>query len=362
MPQLDGLRALAVFAVFIHHTPLGERSPIPLGGLGVRLFFVLSGFLITSILLNCRAAIEEEQVGLWFVARQFYVRRFLRIFPLYYFVILCLVVVDFEHARSSWLWLVTYTTNILFAWRGEWTAFGHFWSLSVEEHYYLIWPWLVLCLPRRQLAPMTLAVILVGPLYKFCAVAWEFNDIATFCATPACLDTLGLGSLLAMYKHDRLGNGMPDLALVRFAGVSGLAMLVALFSTVLFDPAWRIGTIFQDVALGLVFVDLVHRAGTGLGGIGGVVLASRPMVFLGKISYGLYVYHVFAPYMLQGVAQSVGWDAGQLGVWGWCVVGALTVAVATASWFCFEQPLNNLKRYFPYSGGVPTRGTDRHVS
>ena len=164
MPQLDSLRAFAVLAVVVHHSPLVAFVPIPFGAIGVRLFFVLSGFLITGILLRCRDDRPDGSPGdRWFSLRQFYIRRFLRIFPLYYFVVTCAVILNYGCARSLLPWLLTYTLNVQLAISGEWNEFSHFWSLAVEEHFYLAWPWVVLFVPRRWVGSAAVLLVLTGP-------------------------------------------------------------------------------------------------------------------------------------------------------------------------------------------------------
>src|SRR6266849_732607 len=159
-PQLDGIRTLAVSAVFLQHFVGFQNLPgilgvIPWGQLGVKLFFVLSGFLITGVLLRSRDAVEQAGVSNWFAARQFYVRRFLRIFPLYYFVIAICVLLNIPPVREILVWLLTYTLNIYASLRGQWGNLdlyvAHFWSLAVEEQFYIVWPWFLLFAPRKRL-------------------------------------------------------------------------------------------------------------------------------------------------------------------------------------------------------------------
>src|SRR5581483_4089544 len=127
MRQLDSLRAFAVFLVLAAHTLNTEALPwglskVPVGEFGVQLFFVLSGFLITRILLDCRDVREAMSVGWWLPVRQFYARRFLRIFPLYYGVIAAALVVGIRDASRYWPWLISYTFNIYLAHTGEWVS------------------------------------------------------------------------------------------------------------------------------------------------------------------------------------------------------------------------------------------------
>src|SRR5437588_9009399 len=178
IPALDGLRGLAILLVMGYHfgqdadgggTALGPfLSPVfGVGYHGVDLFFVLSGFLITGILLDMK---DRPRYF-----RNFYIRRILRIFPLYYAVLFCLLVLlpllvtppvfPFAEAqrRQAWLWL--YASNIYHAWTGHWrlTGFSHLWSLAVEEHFYLIWP-VVIFFCRARGALVVSAACLVASL------------------------------------------------------------------------------------------------------------------------------------------------------------------------------------------------------
>src|SRR5437762_7625759 len=141
MPQLDGLRALAVTAVIAQH----YKVLVGGAGYGVHLFFVLSGFLITRILLGERENVETLGITRVRAFRQFYVRRMLRIFPLYYFVVIAGIALGVRNAREYAPWLLTYTFNLKMAAQGTVVEpFVHFWSLAIEEQYYLVWPWLIL--------------------------------------------------------------------------------------------------------------------------------------------------------------------------------------------------------------------------
>ena len=149
MPQLDGLRALAVLMVVVHHYVEGGWGLA--ANLGVKLFFVLSGFLITSILLRSRSQSGAAGWNRWRAVRNFYARRFLRIFPLYYLVVALAAILDVEPTREYLAWLLTYTLNLKMAAQGWYIDhFAHFWTLSIEEQFYLIWPWVFYSVPAAD--------------------------------------------------------------------------------------------------------------------------------------------------------------------------------------------------------------------
>ena len=177
----------------------------------MRLFFVLSGVLITGILLDCRDLADRHPERRLFLVRQFYLRRVLRIFPLYYLVLVVLVIANVPPARELWSWLFSYTTNFWVWQHMTWPErVGHFWTLAVEEQFYLVWPWLVLFLRRSWLVPLLLTLTVLAPAWRFYAATVYPTDAAgtftTGVLTIAVIDSLALGSLLAILFRSSLGE------------------------------------------------------------------------------------------------------------------------------------------------------------
>ena len=353
-PQLDGLRTIAVGAVMLQHFVGFENLPgflgqLPWGQLGVKLFFVLSGFLITGILLRSRDAVDASQISRWFAARQFYIRRFLRIFPLYYFVIAVCFAINLQPVREILVWLLTYTLNIYAAMQGKWMDhFAHFWSLAVEEQFYIVWPWFVLFVPRKRLVLIMLAMIALALGWRGYAYARNFNFISIYHVTFACLDTLGLGSLLALLHHSTISKRIIQkflTLLVLPVGLLGAALVMALARNEIFWPSY---IVLWETFTGLVFCWLVSGASIGFRGPGRMILESRPVVYCGKISYGLYVYQPFAASLLKFFCDKMGFALKQPGWLNLVLATALTILMASLSWYLLEQPINNLKRHFGY--------------
>ena len=163
--QLDALRAIAVTMVLYSHF-LAPNGSSFWGHIGVRLFFVLSGFLITRLLLEARAAAEFEAGP---ALRSFYIRRALRIFPPYFAVLGFVWLTDLEQSSGSLVWHALYLSNFWYALRNEWTPWllCHFWSLSIEEQFYIAWPLVVLLAPRRRVEAITIGVIVLSLAYRF---------------------------------------------------------------------------------------------------------------------------------------------------------------------------------------------------
>src|SRR6201984_2088865 len=199
--QLVSLRSLSVAGVLIDHFwPPRILDFVDLGHIGVCLFFVLSGYLITGILLRFRSSTEGGQSDAATNLRRFYIRRFLRIFPPYYALLALMVVTKFSDVRNTLWWHAGYASNFLFALQGDWRPWvtAHFWSLAVEEQFYLVWPFLILLVPRSRLIAVVIAIIVSSPLFRLIGLVACINGTALGGATPASLDALGLGSLLAL--------------------------------------------------------------------------------------------------------------------------------------------------------------------
>jgi peptidoglycan/LPS O-acetylase OafA/YrhL len=346
MPQLDSLRGFAVLAVMLFHFVPQHFGKTPLGWMGVRFFFVLSGFLITSILLRERELVERGHEKFWFALRQFYVRRFLRIFPVYYLVLILLAIFNASEIRHNFLWHISYLSNVKFVLDGYfhlWVA--HFWTLSVEEQFYILWPTLILFLPRKVLFPTLILIALCGPAYRYIALVKYFSGLACEVLLPASLDTLGIGSLLALLLHKagRWSANRKWFALAGWAGLFGYGLIYwieakGMGGTVSFALS---ETVFAVCALGVI----AHCAHGG-SKWRARILEWKPLIYIGAISYGLYVYHELVTTVIDMLV-----DKKKLSLTRWGIITlkfAFTFLVAIVSWHIFEKPVNRLKRFFPY--------------
>lgn len=309
--------------------------PGPMGGWGVRLFFVISGFLITKLLLESR---ERAGDGGWRVMGRFYARRCLRIFPLYYAVILVCLAIGLGSTRQLLPWLLTYTLNFHMASQGWWEEyFAHFWSLCVEEQFYLVWPWIILFIPVRWMGWAALGLILLSVGFRAEYILSDFssvNAIGAYILPWPSLDALGAGALLAVAS-----GYLSDSRLSKWCTTAGLiSALVIGISWIYPNKFVRIMT--DDIFSSMLFAALVWRAAARRSGLMGKMLGWGPAVYVGKISYGLYVYH---PLM---ASLPIGGMSDALDFRKFAIVTVLSLALASASWYWFEAPLNGLKRYF----------------
>jgi peptidoglycan/LPS O-acetylase OafA/YrhL len=362
MPQLDGLRAIAVLMVIWSHWASGYKTlfGIHLGFLGVQLFFVLSGFLISGILLDCSLQ-EQADRKRGFILKQFYIRRFLRIFPLYYLILGLAVFLNVPPFRTTWPWHAAYLSNVHYWILGSMEGYGtHIWSLSVEEQFYLCWPILLLFIPNRNRMWFILLLIFIAPLFRLTigVMHWGKDPRMAPWLTPGTLDSLGVGALLAYAERFR-----PDLVsrltnLLLGAGIVGYTFIH--YSGKMTD--------WTQTTCAFCFCWIIWNASRGFSGWFGAFLESKPIGYLGRISYGVYVIHGFA-----------------LAFWFWLLYSApipgyrifarlhvpaqvyeghavtvmmmavITISLAVLSFRFYETPINNLKRHFPYLKPNPQR-------
>ena len=363
---LDGVRGLAILLVMAIHfvgdaTPHStlERAVVKAAGyglLGVDLFFVLSGFLITGLLLEARGEAGYFQ--------NFYARRTLRIFPLYYFVLGVLFVVLprlttpsslLETAREHQVWLWTYTSNFYLAKTSSWASLSyvsHFWSLSIEEHFYLLWPMLVAWCEPRMLERVCVGAIVGAVLLRLVLTAAGVSELSISVLTPCRLDTLSTGALLALLA--RRGDDWRT-QLVESSGrwvlllgavivvLSGFGVVTRLWLPALHQIRGTLFALFFG-AMTLTSLQPVTR-------FWGRVFASRTLRFFGKYSYGLYVYHGLFTWLLidlQADQRLEAWlGSPRLVLIARAVLGtSCSVLVAVCSYELFEKRFLALKRYF----------------
>jgi len=336
--QLDGLRALAVTLVMAFHFIPGIDRIAPLGSIGVRLFFVISGFLITRMLVTARLEPRGDAL------RVFYLRRSLRIFPLFYLVLALAAMINIGPVRGTFGWHVSYLTNAYLFDRGAWHgSISHLWSLAVEEQFYLLWPFIVWWVPERQLPRVITAMICLAPLSRL-AVGGPMSSVLP----TSCLDSLGAGALLALpsTRHAittagrTLGAASLGGALaLRYAGNMSVPVEVTLDFGVALTSAWLVGATAR-----------------GMGGRVGAALERPAVVYVGTISYGLYLFHGFMPYVLGRYVPGfvdMPWPVQ------FVLLTGATLAVASISWRWFELPLLKVKervyskRYMTFASTRP---------
>jgi peptidoglycan/LPS O-acetylase OafA/YrhL len=354
LPQLDGVRAIAVGLVLLVHCVIvpehglaawALRHTLSNGWIGVDLFFALSGYLITSILLRAKSRPHYF--------RNFYARRFLRIFPLYYAIIGILAAaaawLPFGPLRPAWPYL-TYTSNLWLVFSGhEWAPLGHTWSLAIEEQFYLFFPILVLWLDKRRLRQLLWLLVILSPAIRVVTNARTFPGASSF-ATFCRLDILAMGALIAIAFDGRTelsDNAVQRLrlALGVFVTTSAILWLTKQldFKKVFFNAIGL--TIVEATAALFVCVVLVAP-----GQVLGKLLQLPFAVSMGRISYGIYLIHYPVVRIVEGqVRQHMGDSWSRTAVIAGTSI-ALTLVIAILSWLLFERPILRLKRLFYEEG------------
>ncbi|MFM8478592.1 MAG: acyltransferase family protein [Planctomycetaceae bacterium] len=339
IPELDGLRAVAVIAVMLSHwAPLTPHHAETAGEAGVNCFFVLSGYLITQILLQCREA-ENRKHALF----AFYARRSLRIFPVYYSTIAVTWWLRALPDDEETLWHLCYASNIYFfqaeAWGG---SASHFWSLAVEEQFYLLWPLVVLFVKKKWLRLAPEITILLG-LAGRVAGHVGFPENPFWRLLPrANLTPFGLGAAIAFKR-------LTPAMLGRYP-LGGLSTLLSVSLATQVDRSQDTLTselllLFTQVSSAYFIAELV----AGASGSFGQALRLSPLTRIGRISYSLYLLHNFAWIPQQRLERATSIEV--LGA-GWIAVGTsfcLTFSGACLSWILVEAPLLRLKNHFPYT-------------
>lgn len=356
-PRLDGLRCLAVFGVLpVHFVPASWfLQYADTGNLGVKLFFVLSGYLITAILLDQRERVESGRASLRPALAAFYARRFLRLTPVYFaYLVAALVLVPGFAPYAGWYF--AYLQNFLFAAQPEVFAkyLAHFWTLAIEEQFYLLMPALLLAVPRRHVLTLVLALLAAGGLFRAAGVALGYSEFALKMMMPAQLDTLALGALLAVLRWS--GRETAVAALVRAGWLFGLPLVILCHTAhALGLPHW-LTFVLEDFALGLLFAALVGGASAASMPRGYRFLEWAPLVFLGRISYGIYVYHFNVPGLLRDVLlPRLGLALPEADLTRFALYAGVSIVVAAASFYTWERWFNRLKDRV----GATERGTVR---
>ncbi|QDU65955.1 acyltransferase family protein [Engelhardtia mirabilis] len=342
---LDGLRAIAVALVLLEHLPehllfaplASFAKAVPCGYLGVDLFFVLSGFLITRILIVDRA---EGVPVRWFLAR-----RALRIFPAFYLLV---AVTWLTWGGPQMPWVATYTVNYWIG-TGHSAAFlQHTWSLAVEEHFYLLWPLAMAFGPRRLLLPIAAAglIPLAIGLSLWLVLALEvptgFNLVMY--GTQSRMLSLLLGACLAFREQAWRGAGRGADLLAACA--VGAGVLTISLTRGELGVALAIGR-YLGSAIGCTGVIVLAVRSADRRGLSARALDWRPLAHLGRISYGIYLYHNPVIFLIGYQTVKRG---GEINSWHAAGAVALTLIFAELSFWLWERPFLRLKRHFSANG------------
>lgn len=354
--QIDGLRFFAVFAVVFHHMCaypiLGKFPP---GPFGVNLFFVISGFLITEILLKAKISNPKPLA----VLKAFFLRRVLRILPLYYlYILICLYFVP-DLTRDFSPWLASFTVNIWISWKNSlaFWYFTHLWSICLEEQFYILWPFLILLFPLKKIKYLFLSMIVIAIVYR----AWNTffivgYDLYNYTMLPTALDCFGAGALLAylkLAKPELLKTLLNHRYIIPVAFLASILMNI--FGTTMLQQSFSrtLTALIAFYLVGLAALQLFNPPFKK-------ILENKIITYLGKISYGIYIYHL----LIRGTC-----DAYLSGIWQFLTgpnyendnlkmfvyfifVSLFTILASILSYELFEKRFLHLKKYFNYTGSA----------
>jgi len=376
IPALDGLRAIAIIWVMLHNGTLDKLislQTIPekaitlimnTGWMGVQMFFVLSGFLITGILLDAKKNNHNN------IYKQFYMRRVLRIFPIYYvFLILAFIAAVSLQNTPSWLnlaydhkwWYIFYTINWIQAF--EKVGFSHFWSLAVEEQFYIFWPVIIISLSAFRLYATCLLLITLSITFRLALTIYDlkFAESAAYVFTLSRLDALAIGSLLAITLRDESMFIKTRKSMFYIMIISIIYILLTLASTHSFDPVSTSWTVLNQTMAALLFVSLIYysldiNSTLKYSRIHIRILSLNWMRSIGKYSYAMYIFHLPVAFLLHNHLSndfltifSFAGDSKNIIVFtlDLLLLFILTYCLAWCSWRLIELPFLNLKRHFP---------------
>jgi peptidoglycan/LPS O-acetylase OafA/YrhL len=344
IPELDGIRGFAVILVILHH--ISQSFPASTGPhlfriwlaithagwIGVDIFFALSGFLITRVLISTRQRPRYY--------RNFYARRVLRLAVPYLITLVlvaCFVPHSFAFLALSFVYLANFAEPL-----GVAMAYGPLWSLAVEEHFYLIWPWLIRFLRLRSVLLIALTVCLVSPIFRFVAITHNFYYPY---ASWFRFDGMLWGAALAIWISSPRATRRNTALLSTLAFVIGSGLYIAGAVT---GGMGRASVIGSSTSFGLV--SLATTGLIGLSAIGIVPQLLRPLRFpplrfFGDISYWIYLFHTLALLGTEKLFSRYGYSIrSYLLITATVFAACVITGVAMRKWV--ELPLQSLKRYF----------------
>ena len=344
--------------VVVSHWIHGTNNPFNIGAIGVNVFFVLSGFLITQILLKDKQKIEllETNANKLSIIGKFTARRALRIFPIYYLLLFILYKGRSFHPSTlniDWPFYISYLQNFIYFFRQAWSSskLSPFWTLAVEEQFYIFWPWIIIFSPKKYIVHVLSGGFIIGVLIQLYIYFFMGNNEFAYLLTPACIDAFCTGGILAFiivyknalnqyYKHIKI---------------------IGLFALIIFI----VGNIFkidfiipQRTLVSLITVWLLAKILTNKNKYFDYIMSNNIIMSIGKVSYGIYLFHNLVPVNVQRLLdllkkhpnkipfsnELVQISSNQIVFLFICTVVLLTITYT--SFYLIEKPILKLKKYF----------------
>ena len=352
---LDTLRALAVmFVIVAHWGPHSfETEPLnfifsklmPSGMFGVDLFFVLSGYLITKILLNARNEAPDNKLQ---IIKSFYVRRMLRIFPIYFLLVFIIAfVLNDMYVRDHLAYFLTYTSNFLFFKENSFPLFSHTWSLAVEEQFYIVWPWIMIYSPKKHILKVILLSIIIG-LISSLVLDHSYGIFSTILLLP-CITAFAIGALYAYAEtYTRFKKNITKV----FLALLPLAILVMYV-----DHLGHRVVVVRAANATVAINAIIYVSRENYNRLSNYLFNNKALIFAGKISYGIYLYHEIIPYyyfeFISYLNQKITISNSLLKIltsptWAYLIHLTILLVISILSYRYIEQAFLKLKRNFNY--------------
>lgn len=367
IPGLDGIRGIAILFVIIFHLwEHGFTSSLPtptsffsqMGWFGVDLFFVLSGYLITTTLLNIKDSPKYF--------KSFLARRFLRILPVYYLFLLTLFTIVsitpigsltyFQWLIKNQIWLWLFLQNMYVALTGiPFPGVNHLWILSVELQFYLVWPLVVYYSSRKRLMHVALFMILLSLVTRVVVILfsqdWHFTYFSTICR----MDSLAFGSLAAIFLMERDRFKL----LFKWINIFFALSVISLISIIILQGGLQFKGLLTNTVgftfMGIIFATFIMKLVSGTINTGVSRLCeSSCLIFLGKISYSLYIVHYpwlffLSYYVLEVTNLKTFFCSSSIGNVFFIACYIITsISIAFISWYFIERRFLRLKEFFKY--------------
>lgn len=295
--------------------------------------------------MNNKKSIELNAATTGNALKLFFIRRFLRIFPIYYLTLAILLYYNMGYVRNYAIYYLTYTVNFYNFFNQNWLPYGHLWSLCVEEQFYLIWPFVILCTPKKWLLHVIIIFTLIGPAFRCIAFA---NNPFYFAFPLSSFDGFGMGALLA-YSYVVLQREGKHINKKLFKRLGFAGFLFFLLKPLTESVPSLKNFYFLDVlyfsSVMCMGCYLVQKFSEGFEGYLKYIFESRILIYIGKISYSLYIFHFMMPDAFKYLRLS-----GILPFEGYYKVCyfIILIALSSASWYFFEKPILLLKKKFEY--------------
>jgi peptidoglycan/LPS O-acetylase OafA/YrhL len=348
LPELDALRALAIFmTLYAHYVPETSVFYFPNMWYGVDIFFTISGFLITAILLNS----VNNSLPKLEILKNFFIKRALRLFPLYYAFILFFFLA--YHFFNLYMWkpeyepyFFTYFQNWYFFKVGSFDShFSHLWSLGVEEQFYMVWPFLIIFSPKKLLPGLFLLLVLLA-----ISLNAYYHKIPLFRnLTFSNFHTLGIGSLFAYYYVYRPQWKLFDVIVKNknlFAVLAVIVFVLFLYANVEFSQ--MLTEFIKEILLAIFCLAVLIPSIYGWFNPISILTKSKPIKYIGKISYGIYLFHLPLPALYVLLCTRINMEEAipKSTAVAFILYSTLSIVVASLSYYLFELNFLRLKSKF----------------